>query len=152
MKKLVRILAIALLISLMIGSLTACSFDIKKMKTLFRSLYDCETCCDKGVIDCSHCNGKGDTKCILCNGKGERDCTLCMGRGYRTCIMCSGMGGTYRYDYFLGYSRYQTCYSCIGGRVTCIKSYPCTTCYNGKKDCSFCHGSGNVYCPDCEKN
>ncbi len=150
MKKCVSIVALILLLSVIVPTLSACTFDIKNPKSLIAPLFKCETCLDKGEIDCSHCNGKGDTKCILCNGKGKKDCTLCMGHGYRMCYMCGGAGGSYKYDYWLGYSTYQTCYNCIGGRVSCIKSYPCA-CNNGKKDCLFCHGTGDVDCPDCDK-
>jgi len=149
MKQLVRVLAIALLISLMIGSLTACDLDIKKPKTWFKFLYDCKTCCDKGEIECDGCDGEKEVTCFMCHGTGRKDCIECNGTGYTRCFSCHGLGyqiggGT------LGGSR--DCFMCIGGRKICPTTSPCYYClYDGKVNCSKCSATGVIDCPDCDK-
>lgn len=110
--------------------------------------YNCKTCHDKHTVVCRDCNGKKEKKCSFCGGDGMRPCVLCNGTGSRTCISCGGMGGRYEYDFFSKMNVYRTCYSCVGGRISCIATTVCS-CTDGKMSCGTCLGQGSIVCPDC---
>ncbi len=114
--------------------------------------YTCTTCKDTKEIKCSSCRGKKEVRCVLCYGDGLRDCLTCSGTGYRTCFSCMGTGFTtsFEYDFFTGMYKnvLKSCYSCIGGRVSCPATTYCG-CGNGKSTCLTCIGKGVKPCPDC---
>lgn len=110
--------------------------------------YACKTCKDEKRITCLDCKGKKEKTCALCHGDGSYDCALCNGTGRRICISCGGMGGSYQYDYFSKGYTYKSCYSCVGGYTSCVRSSICS-CIDGKTTCVACDEDGKIDCPDC---
>ena len=109
---------------------------------------DCETCGDTEEIQCTVCGGDKETQCALCFGTGRNTCLSCGGTGFRTCFSCGGLGMKYGYDFLSGGYKYTSCFSCTGGRVSCIPYYICG-CVTGTKACVACNENGKMPCPDC---
>ena len=133
---------------------TACEIPTFSTGGLLPS-YTCSTCKDKKEVKCTSCRGKKETRCNLCLGTGQRQCIICMGSGYRTCTLCMGSGFTTSFEYDFFSNSYKnvrkSCYSCVGGRVTCSRTTMCG-CGNGKSTCLTCVGKGSKPCPNCTGN
>ena len=142
MKRLVHLFVSVLLILATVFSLSSCVF-----KRALGFLYDCDTCCDEGVVECSTCEGEKIADCTLCDGSGERECDVCSGWGWKKCGECGGTGKEYigifdplPFD----------CVYCTAGYASCPKTMSCG-CVNGKRACADCGASGLCDCPDCEQ-
>ena len=141
-----------------------------------KSQYQCNTCCDEGVIDCpnchvARCNYKGQStsgkltycdngnlmfECSNCDGKsiiGTQRCSSCSGKGYFGTIKCPKCNGKGRTNVICqlcdnGYVHLSYCSHCVGGYIGGTKcSTGCTLPYSNKTN----NGYTYIDCPDCEK-
>ena len=146
MKKIISSLILLTTVFSLVFVFTSCIYGFNAFNVF--GIYDCKTCHDQRVVVCGDCDGKKQRPCLLCGGDGLAPCTLCSGIGSRTCLSCGGTGGRVEYDFFSKMYMYKTCYSCVGGRVSCPMTSFCS-CSAGKVDCTTCGAQGRMPCPDC---
>ena len=151
MNKFIRISIALLFVLSLLFSFVSCKNTGKKHDDEDAKKYDCKTCRDKSKITCTVCDGDKEALCILCGGDGLKPCSLCYGSGSRICYSCSGLGSKYEYDFITGMYSYKTCYSCVGGRISCIANVSCG-CVGGQTPCYVCDKDAKIACPDCSAN
>ena len=154
MKKLIRILALALIGVMFCGSFATIAYA--------KDLEECHNCNTTGEFHCKVCNNTGEVTCGGCGGEGKSKCTGESGKGcddgYYTCPNCNGDG---KMRNGAGEVLDEgVCGNCNGsGKMRCVVCHTvpgwniCNGCDGkGKQECSgYCMDSKAVgwKCPDC---
>lgn len=130
MKKLIRLLALALIGVMFLSSFATIAYA-------------------KELAECGHCNATGEFHCKVCNNTGEVTCGVCGGEGKSKCTGESGKGCD---------DGYYTCPNCNGdgkmrnGTGEVLDEGVCGNCNgSGKLRCVACHTvPGWNICPGCD--
>ncbi|SUX55046.1 Uncharacterised protein [Chromobacterium vaccinii] len=102
--------------------------------------YTCGTCHGSGEVTCHGCSGHGKVRCSGCGGTGDNICFSCGGSGRKSSThQVRDSTGHYHSE-----TRYHSCSSCRGGRVSCSGCGG-----RGQVTCRTCGGSGQVVCAAC---